>query len=150
MKHYQEIIDLLPYKSPFHFVEELSHLDSEGCTGSYTIKEDEYFFEGHFPSHPVVPGVIITEIMAQIGLVCLGIYLLSDHSPNDPILPIFSNANVDFLAKAGPGNKLIVESKKIYFRFGKLKCKITCRLEHGTKVATGECSGMIVKKSQIE
>jgi 3-hydroxyacyl-[acyl-carrier-protein] dehydratase len=150
MGKYQEIIDLLPYSDPFHFVEALQHVDSEGCSGYYTVKEDEYFFSGHFPAMPIVPGVIITEIMAQIGLVCLGISLISETTTPEPIFPVFSSANVDFLAKAGPGDKLIVESKKIYFRFGKLKCKITCRLEDGTKVAEGECSGMIIKKSDFE
>ena len=65
------------------------------------------------------------------------------------VLPVFSHSAIDFMARAQPEDKLIVESKKIYFRFGKLKCKISCRLQDGTEIARGECSGMMVKKSDI-
>jgi 3-hydroxyacyl-[acyl-carrier-protein] dehydratase len=150
MNQYQYILDALPYRSPFLFVDELSKVDDEGVIGKYQVKPDEYFFAGHFPDHPIVPGVIIAEIMAQIGLVSLGIHLTGKRESGENILPVFSNANIDFLAKAGPNDLLIVESKKIYFRFNKLKCQISCRKEDGTKIANGECSGMIVKKSAIE
>ena len=69
----QEIIALLPYQEPFLFVDELTTISSEGVTGNYTFKKDAYFYKGHFKNNPITPGVILTECMAQIGLVCLGI-----------------------------------------------------------------------------
>ena len=71
-----EIIQLLPYQKPFLFVDGIDRISEAGVTGHYTFKKEETFYEGHFKDHPITPGVILTECMAQIGLVCLGIYLL--------------------------------------------------------------------------
>lgn len=142
----EDIIGLLPYKTPFLFVDYLKEVDDEYCEGNYKIREDEYFFEGHFPGNPIVPGVIITEIMAQIGLVCFGIHLSRETLTNDTI-PVFTNSNIDYLAIAKPGDVLTVKSRKVYFRFGKLKCKVQC-LKGETIIAQGECSGLIINNHQ--
>ena len=60
----QKIIQLLPYQTPFLFVEELTSLSENGVEGFYTFKEDEYFYQGHFKDNPITPGVILTEVMA--------------------------------------------------------------------------------------
>ncbi len=148
----EEVISVLPYAEPFHFVSSLESLDENGSVGRYHLKKDEYFYQGHFPEYPVTPGVIIVEIMAQIGLVCLGIYLEHGKSEkSDNFAPLFSSANVDFLKPAFPGDTLKVSSKKIYYRFGKLKCTIECQNETtGELVCKGEFSGMIIKKASIE
>ena len=71
-----QIIKNLPYKKPFLFVDELTDISENGIIGNYTFKESEFFYEGHFKDNPITPGVMLTETMAQIGVVCLGIYLL--------------------------------------------------------------------------
>ena len=152
MSQYKEIIDQLPYADPFHFVTSIESLDENGSIGTYKLKKDEYFYQGHFPDKPVTPGVIIVEIMAQIGLVCLGIFLAHGKSDKtDNFAPLFSSTSVDFLKPAFPGDVLKVSSKKIYYRFGKLKCTIECQNETtGELVCKGEFSGMIIKMANIE
>ena len=71
-----QIIQQLPYQKPFLFVDALTVIAENGVTGNYKFKENEFFYEGHFKKNPITPGVILVETMAQIGLVCLGIYLL--------------------------------------------------------------------------
>ncbi len=82
----KDLLEKLPYTSPFLFVNEISHIDENGVTGTYSFPEDSFFYEGHFKNNPVTPGVILTECMAQIGLVCLGIYLLNmEHEQQDDL-----------------------------------------------------------------
>ena len=140
----KEIITYLPYSNPFLFVEEILKVSENGIEGSYTYKNDEYFYKGHFKDHPVTPGVILAETMAQIGVVCLGIYLLKDslNSTEPPKIALTSN-QVEFYLPVYPEEKVIVISEKMYFRFNKLKCKITMLNEQEELVCKGEISGMI-------
>ncbi len=141
----QDIIDQLPYQKPFLFVDSLEKLDENGVEGSYTLKEDEFFYQGHFPGNPVTPGVILTEIAAQIGLVSLGIYLLQ-HKEEGAVVPVFSSSNMDFLKPVYPGEKVKVISTKEYFRFSKLKCKVVMSNAAGEEVCKGTLSGMVTRK----
>jgi len=139
----EQIIHSLPYQSPFLFVDEIIEINENGVRGCYTLKPDEYFYQGHFKDYPITPGVILTEIMAQIGLVCLGIYLLKDNVDNDKIGVAMSSTQIDFYKSVVPEEKIYVVSEKEYFRFNKLKCKVTMYKEDNTLVARGIIAGMI-------
>ena len=91
----------------------------------------------------MTPGVILTETMAQIGLVCLGIFLLNDDF-NKNISIALTSANMEFLKPVFPNETVTVVSEKIFFRFGKLKCKVNMINANGIVVCTGEIAGMIV------
>lgn len=140
----RQIISLLPYKEPFLFVDHLESVSEQGCEGAYTFKQDAYFYQGHFKDHPVTPGVILTECMAQIGVVCLGIYLMgqSIDSLTNPQIALTSH-QVDFYIPVFPGETVKVRSEKEVFRFNKLKCKVYMYNSKEKLVARGIISGML-------
>lgn len=140
----EKIIELLPYQAPFLFVEELTYISENKVKGYYTFKNDEYFYKGHFKDNPITPGVILTEVMAQIGLVCLGIYLLKDQFSEikKPQIALTSH-NIDFFLPVKPEERVEVFSEKIYFRFNKLKCNVQLFNEENELVCKGTISGML-------
>ncbi|MFT5964677.1 MAG: 3-hydroxyacyl-[acyl-carrier-protein] dehydratase [Flavobacterium sp.] len=140
---HQEIISKLPYSKPFLFVDDLMEVNENGVVGNYTFDENLDFYKGHFKEHPVTPGVILTEVMAQIGLVCLGIFLLDDTFSKNTAIALTSTS-IEFIKAVFPNEKVSVISEKIYFRFGKLKCKVKMTNVSGEVVCMGEIAGMII------
>jgi 3-hydroxyacyl-[acyl-carrier-protein] dehydratase len=62
-----DIESLLPHRKPFLFVDEIVSADENGSVSTRTFTDEDFFFKGHFPQYPVVPGVILVETMAQAG-----------------------------------------------------------------------------------
>lgn len=140
----EEIIAKLPYQHPFLFVDEILEVDENGIIGSYTFDASHDFYTGHFKNNPVTPGVILTETMAQIGLVSFGFYLLSTSSKEVKDIKIaLTSSKMDFFKPVFPGEKVIVKSKKAFFRFHKLKCNVEMFNESGVLVCRGELAGMM-------
>lgn len=142
MGNFDEILTKLPYSKPFLFVDSLLSVSEDHVEGIYTFSEDEYFYKGHFKDDPITPGVILTECMAQIGLVCLGIYLFTKDASEKPVIGM-SSCEVDFYIPVLPGEVVRVYSEKEYFRFNKLKCKVKMFNEKNELVCKGLISGMM-------
>lgn len=141
--NYREILEKLPFAKPYLFVDELFHVDDNGVSGCFTFQKDLDFFKGHFVGYPIVPGALLTETMAQIGGVCLGIYLMLGENNAKNGVFVATSYEVDFLKPVFPGEKVNITSEKIYFRFGKLKYRAIAQNEKGETVAQGVFSGMI-------
>ncbi len=140
---HQEIINKLPYTKPFLFVDELHRVDENGAEGTFTFLADLDFYKGHFKDNPITPGVILTETMAQIGVVCLGIYLLGNDFNSDSKVALTSS-EIEYLKPVCPNERVTVVSEKVYFRFGKLKCKVRMLNANKEEVCHGTIAGMIV------
>lgn len=168
MNNFSYILAKLPYRKPFLFVDNLFHVDENGVEGAYTYPANAWFYEGHFVGNPVTPGVILTETMAQIGVVCLGIFLLSDEpdttestfrfpiyqfssdwnfTPETSMAIALSSVEMNFYKPVFPGETVVVRSTKDYFRFQKLKCKVEMLNSAGELVCRGSISGMMKPKT---
>lgn len=140
-----QIISRLPYTKPFLFVDELQEVDENGSKGTFTFSKKLDFYQGHFKNNPVTPGVILTECCAQIGLVCLGVYLLErqNNTSTTKIRIGMSSSKMEFLLPVFPEEKVTVTSEKLYFRFHKLKCAVKMYNAEGKLVCKGEIAGML-------
>lgn len=142
---YIEVLQKIPFDPPFLFVDELTHIDEMGAEGHFTFISDMDFYKGHFKKNPVTPGVILTECCAQIGLVCLGIFLLNKEHPSikNNLKIALSSSEMEFLTPVFPNEKVTVRSEKHYFRFGKLKCAVKMYNAKGELVCKGNLAGML-------
>ena len=140
----KEILDRLPYAYPFLFVDEITHVDDDSVMGHFTFDKNLPFYEGHFIDNPITPGVILTETMAQIGLVVMGIYITrNENIKKESIQIALTSSSIDFFLPVFPSEKVIVKSKKEYYRFNKLKCKVEMYNKENGLVCRGAISGMI-------
>jgi 3-hydroxyacyl-[acyl-carrier-protein] dehydratase len=99
-------IDVLPHRPPFLFVDALTALvPGESATGTWSLSGDEWFFAGHFPGRPTLPGVLMCEAIAQVGALAV----LTDARFAGK-LPLFGGIDsARFRRQVGPGDTLTLE-----------------------------------------
>ncbi|WP_058485890.1 3-hydroxyacyl-ACP dehydratase FabZ [Defluviitalea phaphyphila] len=72
MLNIKQIQEIIPHRYPFLLIDKIDELEPGiRAVGYKNVSMNEYFFQGHFPSEPVMPGVLIIEALAQVGAVCL-------------------------------------------------------------------------------
>lgn len=134
----EEIKTILPHREPMLLVDETS-LEGQVARGKYTVRGDEFFLNGHFPGNPVVPGVILCEMMGQSA--CLLIGQLGGFTP------YFTGMNnVKFKSKVLPGdtvefrNEITKVKGNFYFIKGEgyVKDKLCLSGEMSFAVVRGE------------
>jgi len=109
--------DLLPHRKPFLFVDKLLYSDQKRYVGEMTYGEDMWFFKGHFPEYPVVPGVILIETLAQCG----GAGLVASGIVRNGLFLLIGVDNAKFRRQVRPNDKvrMEVENTKIGSRMVK-------------------------------
>jgi 3-hydroxymyristoyl/3-hydroxydecanoyl-(acyl carrier protein) dehydratase len=130
-----QALSSLPHGPSFRFVDELVELvPGISATGRWTLKGDEAFLEGHFPGHPLLPGVIMIESLAQLG----GVLAQSDRGEN-PLRNVRLTAVRQFkiLGSIPPGQTLTIHAKRDAVMPGLVQISGEILTADGTKLASG-------------
>ena len=139
----EEIKKLIPHREPFLFIDTCNiKIPGEYGVSSKVFKENEYFFKGHFPNNPIVPGVIIVEAMAQTAGIVVS-YNLKDYDEKSVLFMSVSKAK--FRKPIFPNDKILFEVRflnkvKNVYKFSGLA------LKNDIKVSESEFSAMITYK----
>jgi len=140
-----EVLAAIPHRAPFRFVTSILSIDRDAVTATAVFPADSFFYEGHFPSHPVTPGAILLETMAQAALAPLTIYrLAAEHGLEAAagIHPRFTDAQVEFRRAVAPGERVTLCGEVVFFRRGKLRARVDLLSSSGELACSGVLSGI--------
>lgn len=137
------IMDILPHRYPFLLVDRILEVDpGQSVVGLKNVSINEPFFQGHFPGHPIMPGVLLIEAMAQCG----GFLIMSLLEQPQTKLVYFTSINsARFRKPVLPGDQVLFEAKMLKFRRNTCKMSGVARVD-GQVVAEAELLAAVVDR----
>lgn len=142
-----EVMDFLPHRYPFLMIDRILEFEADKrIVGLKNVTINEPFFQGHFPGHPIMPGVLLLEAMAQTGGV-MALMSLTPEEAKKKVLYFMSIDKAKFRKPVTPGDQVRFELKLIKAR-GPIRSFKAVAIVDGGVVAEAEMMAMIVDKDK--
>jgi 3-hydroxyacyl-[acyl-carrier-protein] dehydratase len=139
----REIAGILPHRYPFLLVDRVAELGPDRIVALKNVSMNEPFFQGHFPGHPVMPGVLIVEALAQAGAVLAA--RTTGFDPATQVVYFMALDKVKFRKPVVPGDQLILEVVPLRKGGAVWKLRGEAKVE-GATVAEAEMLASIAKR----
>ena len=140
MLNKEEIKEIIPQREPFLMIDEVEeYVSGESCVAYKNVEETEWYFKGHFPGNPIMPGVLITESLAQAGAVA--ILSVPENKGKNALFGGINN--MKFKKMVVPGDRLKLEVK-IIKRKGPIGVGEAIATVDGVVAAKGELTFAVV------
>jgi UDP-3-O-[3-hydroxymyristoyl] N-acetylglucosamine deacetylase/3-hydroxyacyl-[acyl-carrier-protein] dehydratase len=134
----EHIMKLLPHRYPFLLVDKVLKLDGNKIVGLKNVTMNEPFFQGHFPGHPIMPGVLQLEAIAQVG----GLLMMKHAAAVKQLAYFMAAESVKWRKPVMPGDTLIIEVELMKARGKICKAKGVCKVA-GDVVSEAEVTFML-------
>ena len=143
----EQIINLLPHREPMLLIDELANIvPYKSAVGIINVEKDSFFFQGHFPGQPVMPGVMIVEAFGQTAA-ALTAYSLDPKEVDNKLVYLMSVDKARFRKPIMPECKLLLEIEAIRSRGRIWKYKGIAKV-NGTRMADAEWAATIMDRNQ--
>ena len=117
----EEIKGVIPHRDPFLLLDEvIDGIPGKNVTAIKNVTLDDYFFKGHFPDDPIMPGVLILECMAQAS--CF-LQFNTVENPKEKMMMLSIVNQAKFIRKVIPGDKLLIYVELLKYRLGTARIK---------------------------
>jgi len=142
----EKVLKSLPHRYPLLLIDKVKEVEpNKRIIAIKNVTFNEPHFLGHFPDHPIMPGVLIIEALAQAG--ALMVTLAPDFNPDDKLVYFMSIDGAKFRKPVVPGDVLELHVEAVQNRGAVWKLKATAIVD-GTKVSEADLSAMIVDKKK--
>ena len=130
--------DLIPQREPFLFLDEITALSDQAIKARRIPRAEEAFFRGHYPGHPLMPGVLLCEAVLQAGAALIAHRLRGAGKVADPVMPVLTRIHdAKFRAQVHPDDVLEIDAELVdsvanaYYMKGRItvRLRVALRLE---------------------